>query len=166
MTYRESDNQIMIKITPDQFEFLLPLASEWAEAKEKVVLKHGVPLSNSQIEDAKRVGVIHPERVKIFEVPQIPFPKHPVLKAATEATQLITPSTVGLTLRYGIFIHSNFIDNRRLIVHELVHTSQYEKLGGFLPFLRQYLMECIDIGYPEAPMEQEAIRMAEKICRE
>lgn len=50
----------MIKITSDQFEFLLPLACEWAEAKEKVVLKHGIPLSNSQIEDAKRVGVIHP----------------------------------------------------------------------------------------------------------
>jgi hypothetical protein len=156
----------MIKITPDQFEFLLPLASEWAEAKEKVVLKHGVPLSNSQIEDAKRVGVIHPERVKIFEVPQIPIPKHPVLKAAAEATQLITPSTVGLTLRYGIFVHSSFSDDRRLIVHELVHTSQYEKLGGFLPFLRKYLMECVTIGYPEAPMEQEAIKMAEKICRE
>ena len=156
----------MIKITPDQFAFILPLASEWAEAKEQVVLKHGVPLSNSQIEDAKRVGVIHPERVKIFVVPQIPIPKHPVLKAAAEATQLITPSTVGLTLRYGIFIHSNFIDNRRLIVHELVHTSQYEKLGGFLPFLRKYLMECITIGYPEAPMEQEAIKIAEKICKE
>ena len=156
----------MIKITPDQFAFLLPLASEWAEAKEKVVLKNGVPLSNSQIEDAKRVEVIHPERVRIFKVPQIPFPKHPVLKAATEATQLITPSTVGLTFRYGIFIHSNFIDNRRLIVHELVHTSQYEKLGGILPFLRRYFLELIKIGYPEAPMEQEAIRMAEKICRE
>ena len=156
----------MITITPDQFEFLLPLASEWAEAKEKVVLKHGVPLSNSRIEDAKRVGVMHPERVKIFKVPQIPFPKHPVLKAAAEATQLITPSTVGLTLRYGIFIHSDYSDDRRLIVHELVHTSQYEKLGGFLPFLQKYLLEVINMGYPEAPLEQEAIRMAEKICKE
>ena len=156
----------MIKITPDQFAFLLPLASEWAEAKEKVVLKHGAPLSISQIEDAKRAGVIHPERVRIYKVPQIPFPKHPILKAATEATQLITPSTVGLTLRYGIFIHSDFADDRCLVVHELVHTSQYERLGGFLPFLRKYLLELIRIGYPEAPMEQEAIRMAEKICRE
>ena len=156
----------MIKMTSDQFAFILPLASEWAEAKEKVVLKNGIPLSNPQIEDAKRVGVIHPERVRIFKVPQIPFPKHPVLKAATEATQLITASTVGLTLRYGIFIHSDFSDNRYLIVHELVHTSQYEKLGGFLPFLRKYVLELIKIGYPEAPMEQEAVRMAEKICRE
>ena len=106
------------------------------------------------------MGVIHPERVKIFVVPQIPIPKHPVLKAAAEATQLITPSTVGLALRYGIFIHSNFSDNRRLIVHELVHTSQYEKLSGFLSFLRKYLMECVTIGYPEAPMEQEAIKIS------
>ena len=53
----------MIKLDSDQFVFVLPLACEWAEAKEKVVLKNGVPLSNSQIEDAERVGVMHPERV-------------------------------------------------------------------------------------------------------
>ncbi len=154
----------MIKLTPDQFIFVLPLASEWAAAKEKVVLKNGVPLSNSQMNDAKRAGVIHPEKVRIFKVPQIPLPKHPVLKAAAEETQLITPTTVGLTVRYGIFIHSDFSDDRYLMVHELVHTSQYEKLGGFLPFFRKYLLQLINIGYPEAPMEQEAIKMAEKIC--
>ena len=155
----------MIKLTSDQFIFVLPLAAEWAEAKEQVVLKNGVPLSDSQMDDARRVGVIHPEKLRIFEVPQIPLPKHPVLKAAAEETQLITPSTVGLTVRYGIFIHSDFSDDRYLMVHELVHTSQYEKLGGFLPFFRKYLLQLINIGYPEAPMEQEAIKMAEKICR-
>jgi len=154
----------MIKLTSDQFIFVLPLASEWAAAKEKVVLKNGVPLSNSQMNDAKRAGVIHPEKVRIFKVPQIPLPKHPVLKAAAEETQLITPTAVGLTVRYGIFIHSDFSDDRYLMVHELVHTSQYEKLGGFLPFFRKYLLQLINIGYPEAPMEQEAIKMAEKIC--
>jgi hypothetical protein len=156
----------MIKLTSDKFIYVLPLASEWAEAKEKVVLKNGDPLSNSQIEDAKCVGVIHPERVRVLKVPQIPFPKHPVLKAAAETTQLITSSTVGLTVRYGIFIHSDFSEDRCVIVHELVHTSQYEKLGGFLPFIRKYLLQLINIGYPEAPMEQEAIKMAEKICKE
>jgi hypothetical protein len=154
----------MIKLTSDQFIFVLPLAAEWAEAKEQVVLKNGVPLSDSQMDDARRVGVIHPEKVRIFKVPQIPLPKHPVLKAAAEETKLITPATVGLTVRYGIFIHSDFSDDRYLMVHELVHTSQYEKLGGFLPFFRKYLLQLINIGYPEAPMEQEAIKMAEKIC--
>lgn len=158
--------KIMISISPDQFEVLLPLACEWAEAKEKVVLEHGVPLSEAQMEDAKRVGVVHPERVKIYTVQQIPMPKHPVLKAAAEATQLISLDTVGLTLRYGIYLLSDFSNDRYMIVHELVHTSQYEKLGGFLPFLRKYLMECITIGYPEAPMEQEAIRITKEICSE
>ncbi len=154
----------MIKLTSDQFIFVLPLVAEWAEAKEQVVLKNGVPLSDSQMDDARRVGVIHPEKVRIFKVPQIPLPKHPVLKAAAEETQLITPATVGFTVRYGIFIHSDFSDDRYLMVHELVHTSQYEKLGGFLPFFRKYLLQLINIGFPEAPMEQEAIKMAGKIC--
>ena len=55
----------MIKLTSDQFIFVLPLAAEWAEAKEQVVLKNGVPLSDSQMDDARRVGVIHPEKVRI-----------------------------------------------------------------------------------------------------
>jgi hypothetical protein len=156
----------MIKLTSNQFIFVLPLASEWAEAKEKVALNNGVPLSNAWIEDAKRVGVVHPERVRIFEVPQIPLPKHPILKAAAESIRLITPDSVGLTVRYGIFIHSDFSGDRRLILHELVHTSQYERLGGFLPFFRKYLLELLNIGYPEAPLEQEARRTAEQICGE
>ena len=49
-------------------------------------------------------------------------------------------------------------------MHELVHTSQYERLGGFEAFLKQYLYECITIGYPAAPLEQEAILMAEELC--
>jgi hypothetical protein len=36
---------------------------------------------------------------------------------------------------------------------------QCEKIGGFSPFLRKYLWECIEIGYPEAPLEQEAVRI-------
>jgi hypothetical protein len=155
----------MISISSDQFEVLLPLTCEWAEAKEKVVLKHGVPLSEAQMNDAKRVGIVHTERIRIYAVSQIPMPKHPVLKAVAEATNLISPNTAGITFRYGIFILSGYSDDRSLVVHELVHTSQYEKLGGFLPFLQKYLKECITIGYPGAPMEKEAIRITEEICR-
>jgi len=154
----------MIQILPEQFENILPLAVKWAEAKEKVILEHGTALSPQYMEDAKSVGVKYPERVRIYEVPQIPIPKHPILKAAAETTQLISPATVGLALRYGIFIDSNFSNDRYTIVHELVHTMQCEKLGGFDPFLKKYLMECITVGYSDAPMEQEAIRLADKIC--
>ncbi|MDM8525064.1 hypothetical protein QUF80_16965 [Desulfococcaceae bacterium HSG8] len=48
-----------------------------------------------------------------------------------------------------------------MVVHELV---QYEKLGGFMPFLEKYLMECITIGYDESPMEKEAMRVENHLC--
>ena len=154
----------MIQILPEQFENILPLAVEWAEAKEKVILEHGVSLSSQYLQDAKSVGVKFPKRVRIYEVFQIPIPKHPILRAAAEATQLISTATIGISLGYGIFILDNFSDDRYTIVHELVHTMQCEKLGGLHPFLKKYLWECLEIGYPQAPMEQEAIRLADKIC--
>ena len=153
-----------MQISPEQFENILPLAVEWAEAKEKDILEHGTALSPQYMEDAKSVGVKYPERVRIYEVPQIPIPKHPVLRTAAETTQLISPATIGIALRYGIFIHNDFSNDRYTIVHELVHTMQCERFGGFSPFLRKYLWECIEIGYPEALLEQEAVRIASEVC--
>lgn len=97
-------------------------------------------------------------------VEEIPLPRHPELRMAAEMTGLISPMTIGLTLRYGIFIRADCWGERRLVVHELVHTLQYERLGGFMPFLQQYLHECITIGYPAAPMEEEAKRVEREMC--
>jgi len=151
-------------ITPEQFALLLPLACKWAEEQEQVILRDGVAPSDFQLADARNVGVVHPERIRLLLVNQIPMPEQPTLHAAAKATQLITPYTVGLTLRYGIYIRSDCWTNRQLIIHEFVHTAQYERLGGFFPFLRQYLHECVTIGYPAAPMEQEAINTAARMC--
>lgn len=140
------------------FERILPLACEWARDQEKMILEKGRSLSPGIIDDAKRVGVVHPDHVRTLLVNQIPVPEEPVLRAACEQTQLITRFTAGLTLRYGIFIRSDCADNRRLHIHELAHVAQYERLGGMDQFLRKYLHEVTMIGYPQAPMEQEAIR--------
>ena len=151
-------------LTPDQFELLLPLACTWAEEQESIILRDGVPLTTNQVADARRIGVTRPERVRLRVVEEIPLPTHPGLRTAAEMTGLISPMTIGLTLRYGIFIRSDCWGQRRLVVHELVHTLQYERLGGFIPFLQQYLQECITIGYPAAPMEQEAMRIEHEMC--
>jgi hypothetical protein len=92
------------------------------------------------------------------------MPIHSVLRAAAEQVGLISPQTIGLTLRYGIFIRSDCWGDRRLVVHELAHVAQYERFGGFRPFLEQYLQECIDPGYPFGPLEQEAKRAEKEIC--
>jgi hypothetical protein len=153
----------MLLITPEQFEALLPLACEWAAEQEERILANGEPLSTAQLADARLVGVSHPERVRLLYVPAIPIPEHPDLRAAAQATQLITPLTGGLTLRYGIFIRSDCRGERALVVHELAHTAQYERLGGFEPFLRRYLSECLAVGYPAGPMEQEVIAVTARV---
>lgn len=151
-------------ITEEQFELLLPLACAWAEEQERVILRDGAALTAAEIADAVSIGVAHPERVRLLSVVRVPIPGHPALRAAADATQLVSQRTAGLTLRYGIFIRSDCWGDRRLLFHELVHTLQYERLGGLRPFLRQYLHECVTIGYPAAPMEQEAIVTTARLC--
>jgi len=152
-------------MTLEQLEMLLPFAAGWVAEQEQAILKTGVPLTESLLADAKAIGVTHPEQVRLLRVTQIPRPANPILAAAADATGLISPSTIGLTVRYGIFIRANQWNQRELVVHELVHTSQYERLGGIEEFLRPYLTECITPpGYPHGPMEQEAITTAAKLC--
>ena len=151
-------------ITQEQFKILLPLACAWAEEQERIILRDSVPLTSAEASDAKSIGVAHPERVRLLKVARIPMPDHPALRAAADATKLISPDTAGLTLRHGVFIRADCWGARPLVVHELVHTSQYERLGGFHQFLQQYLYECITIGYPAAPMEQEAVTTTARVC--
>ena len=158
------------ELVPEQFETLLPLAVQWATEEEKRILREGVPLAEDEVADAMAVGVRNPKRVRLLQVDEIPEPRHPILKAAAGAIRGLTPAPRGLALRHGIFIRSDSWRDRSLIVHELAHTAQYERLGGILPFLRKYLFECLTIGYAQAPLELEAISVADRVlstpCRE
>lgn len=152
-------------ITPQQFEVLFPLACKWAAEQEGAILKSGVPLPAQQLEDALRIGVENPDQVRLMRVAAIPRPSDPILVAAAQATNLISSRTAGITFRYGIYVRSDCWDQRHIVAHELVHTRQYERLGGFDQFLLPYLTECITPpGYPHGPMEQEAERIAREIC--
>ena len=150
-------------LSPEQFANLLPAAVQWSQDQEVQVLRLGIPLSAVQQEDAKRAGVVTPGKIRLLKVSAIPLPMDPALAHAAAEINLITPRTGGLTLRYGILLRADCWTDRKLLVHECVHTGQYERMGGFMPFLQQYLMECVTIGYPAAPMEQEAILKAASI---
>lgn len=148
----------------DQFETLLPLAANWAAEQEAWILREGVPLTDTEIIDARAAGVQQPERVRLLHVPTIPSPTHPLLKAACNAINFFTSGPRGLTFHYGIFVRGDCRQDRHVVTHELVHTAQYERLGGIFPFLRRYLSECFTNGYRNAPLEQEAANVAERIC--
>jgi len=147
-----------------QFEMLLPLAVTWATEQEQRILGDGVPLSEKEVGDARAIGIQNPDQVRLLQVETIPRPSQPQLKAACDAIDFLTPATRGLTLGYGIFIRSDCWGDRLLIVHELAHVAQYERLGGILPFLRRYLFECLTLGYAAAPLELEAIAVTARVC--
>jgi hypothetical protein len=148
-------------LSPQKFEQeLLPLAVAWAQEQERRILTKGFALNAAQRSDARAMGVAHPERVRLLPVVAISRPEDPVLRAAAESVQIINPFTRGLTLRYGIYLRADEASDRNLIAHEFVHVAQYERMGGFLPFLRQYIYECLTVGYLESSLEHEAVHKA------
>jgi len=150
--------------TIDQLEKLLPLATQWAAEQERRVLCEGVRLSKIELADAKAIGVRYPERVRLLPVDSVPVPVHPMLRAAAASINFLTAAPRGLALDYGIFIRADHWRDRALIAHELVHTAQFQRLGGILPFLQTYIFQCATVGYPNAPLELEAIATAARIC--
>ena len=150
--------------TLDQLEELLPLAAQWATEQERRVLCEGVRLSEIEMADAKAIGVRNPERVRLLRVQTIPVPAHPMLRSAAASINFLTAAPRGLALEYAIFVRADHWRDRALIAHELVHTAQYQRLGGILPFLQTYIYQCATVGYPNAALELEAISTADRIC--
>jgi len=147
----------------DQFETLLPLATAWASAQQDRILREGVPLSVRELSDGLRVGVKDPERVRLLQMEIIPAPDHPMLLAAAQTVNFVPSAPRGLTVHHGIFIRADYWRDRSLIVHELAHVAQYERLGGMSEFLRQYLWQCATVGYNKSALEAEAVTLAGRV---
>ena len=150
--------------TLDQLEELLPLAAQWATTQQQRVLCEGVPLSKHELADAKAIGVQDPERVRLLRVEAVPVPADPTLRAAAASINFLTAAPRGLALNYGIFVRNDHWRDRTLIAHELVHTAQFQRLGGILPFLQTYIFQCATVGYSNAPLELEAVATAARVC--
>ena len=140
---------------------LLPFVHVWAKRHEREILRHGSRLSMQQLEDAARVGVQEPDRVRVRVVETVP-PRLPRLLRKLAARLGLGPATTaGMALGHGIYVRADQYGRRELLAHELVHTAQYERLG-FGRFLKEYLRECLADGYPCGKLEAEATRLASK----
>jgi hypothetical protein len=69
----------------------------------------------------------------------------------------------GDYFRCGIYIRYDFCEKESLIIHELNHTLQYERLGGIAEFLNQYVKEFIYYGHDKSSIEIEAKTMKTKL---
>ncbi|MDF1813715.1 MAG: hypothetical protein P1V20_16055 [Verrucomicrobiales bacterium] len=122
-----------------------------------MILRKGQPLKPVELDNAKLIGVIEPEKIRILVVDEIAGPKNPMLRKLAEIVGVFGPGIQAISYRYGIAIRRDQYPDDHLVAHECVHTFQYERLGGLVSFLREYLSECHTIGYPAGPLEQEAI---------
>ena len=137
---------------------LLPLAVAWATDVSDEAAFKGTKLEPWQIDEARDVGVQHPDKVRLCKVDTMPMPSDPDLSTAAIQSGLLNSGTLGLTLGYTIFICRTHINQRRLLRHELRHVAQYEAAGGIAPFLAEYLSQILLHGYQAAELEQDARR--------
>jgi hypothetical protein len=134
---------------------LMPAAVAWAERRAQHASKVGLVLTQEETLLARRVGVVHPELVRIEIVEELPTPEEPVLRAAAVQAGLVGPGMAGLTLGHAIFIRRGHKD-ARLLSHELRHVHQYEHHGSIAAFLAVYLPQVLACGYAAAPLEIDA----------
>lgn len=147
-----------------QINNLIPIASQWVEVQEEFILSNGVQLTEKQMQIASKIGIKNIDKIRLFKVESIPEPDAFILNEASKAIGFISFNTIGITYRYGIYIRQDYWDNDSLIIHELVHTLQYERLGGINNFLNQYIKECVYYGYNKSPLEKEAIDISKSFC--
>jgi len=108
------------------------------------------------LKHAQRLDIKNPGKIKILAVPEIIAPTDQLLRKACIQTNFLFPNMAGLTLGYGIYVVASYLKDQSLLVHELVHVSQYEALGGINNFLKRYIPELVKFGYDNAPLEIEA----------
>ena len=137
--------------------------ARWARRRETAILRAGWPLAPDQLALARAVGVAAPKRVRVQPAASVPMPLPRLVRRAAELLGCLSPHIAGMTLGYGIVLRQDVCGDLVLLAHELAHVAQYERLGRFRGFLRQYVRECLWPGYPRGPLEIEA-RAAEVIA--
>lgn len=134
---------------------VVPAAINWAEEQERQALLTGAKLTPQGIADARAVGVLAPERIRVVIAPTLPLPEDPWLRNVALSASLLGPGFTGLTLGYAIFIVQGHLV-RRLLTHECRHVHQYEVAGSITAFLPAYLQQIATVGYNAAPFEVDA----------
>jgi len=70
-------------------------------------------------------------------------------------TYLIPPFRAMTIAPFGIFIKKEFKGNNQILLHDLIHWKQYERMGVIMYYFR-YFIQMLLIGYDIMPMEMEA----------
>ncbi len=108
----------------------LPRAIEWAQAQSEDALRNGTPLTRTESDFARQVGVQHPERVRLNVVEALPAPDDPELQQAAIQAGLLGPGMVGLTLGYAVFVCTGHVARIAVLCYVRARTRVRSKELG------------------------------------
>lgn len=134
----------------------LPFGTHWVRKQEAAILREGRPLCEWELTWARGVGVKNPMEVRVLPVPRVPTPGLAISQLLNRLFGFLFESPSGMAVNYGIYLEASQATNPSLLVHELTHVAQFERLGGVKGFLHEYLTQCVRDGYWESDLEQEA----------
>ena len=142
---------------------ILPFVVWWVRHNEKIALRLGRPLSAEESQWAESLGIIHSEKIRILNVARMPSPLPHWIERFFQKQGYPVGNAAGMCMRYGIYVVEKYADRKSLLAHELVHTHQFERLGGHCAFLHSYLYQCMLHGYSNSQLESEADDKAREV---
>lgn len=137
---------------------LLPQYIDWAYGVDRKGLEIGAPLDKKELLLATEIGIVHPEKVRIIYVDEVPFPyENFALKFFGEAVGLVGEGIVNNAQAFGysIYARKGYELNRPKLAHELVHVLQIER-SSLDKVVNQHFSDMAEYGYDKAPLEVEA----------
>lgn len=127
---------------------------QWAASTASKGLQHGRCLNESEVTTARKMGVIHPELIRLVIGP-VPMPTDRLLKMAI--SKLGFGAAAGITLGHAIFLGRDLSSPSDLIFsHECRHVHQYETKGDLASFVTEFIRQFAMYGYLLAPWEVDA----------
>lgn len=141
-----------------QIARLMPRLRAEERRRDARALSEGRALSAAEQDIARKVGVQHPEKVRLLAQSRIPAMADPEL-----ARLFRVERAWGLTTGYGITVTQQPVPEW-LLAHELVHVAQYERLGA-TAMLRRTLTESLVLPHNLIPLEREAIALGDTVAK-
>jgi hypothetical protein len=138
-----------------KLERLYPRVRAWYDAMEARYLPVGRPLTAQEMDDARRLGVLQPQDVRVVALGAFPMPEDVELREKAQRHGLGSRMGAGRTMGHAILLKAWALDEPTLLRYELVQVAQMERLGRE-GFLHRYLLELEMLGYAHSPLELEA----------
>lgn len=125
---------------------LIPVAMKWYANVERSLYKTGRVLTKAEKKQAIKLGVKHPDRIRVVVLEKFPAPNNQTSNNHFESAR---------TMGNIILIKPKHKDNSVMLCHELVHIAQTDRMG-LKQFLERYALEREVLGYSRSLLENEA----------